>query len=513
MLTDSIVDINSIPSVSVENSRSATDPSTRDQVDQQIREEIHHGHYTPAEGKPKIVSALAAIPKSNGDIRLIHDLSRPEESCLNSYATKEPFQSESVEDAINIVKESWYMAKVDLKSAYRTVPIHPSQYPLTGLQWTFKDRSSSQFFMDTRLPFGARKSPAVFHRLTQAVKRMMLRKGYPSVVVYLDDFFVTGKTFSECMDTYNTLISLLRSLGFWINWNKLCDPSTKVTFLGVTIDTIQGTLSLQTEKVDELCSLIQAFKRRNRASRRQLESLAGKLAWAAHVIPWGRTHLRPIFDLIATLNQPSHKAKLLPIQDSLAWWELWLRIGNNTKPIWDKRPLLHIYTDSSTSAGGAFCCGDWYFSNWHEDSSWLEHEHINVKELAAICIAAKRWGPRFENHHIILHTDSQVAEAMVNNGTTRNSACLYLLKKMSALALRHNFALTAVHIPGKDNIFPDAISRLHERGQVSRFYNACMDFYANMNCIPVFNLVAHMSCKSMLSILPQILQWKPSFQT
>ena len=47
------------------------------------------------------------------------------------------------------------MGKVDLKSAYRSVPIHPSNYAGTGLKRKFKgNKMKFTYFVDTKLPFG-----------------------------------------------------------------------------------------------------------------------------------------------------------------------------------------------------------------------------------------------------------------------------------------------------------------------------------------------------------------------
>ena len=160
--------------------------------------EIAHGRYVPVSTKPTIVSAISVVPKANATVCLIHDMSRPEELAVNDVATKDPFQCESVNDALSCVEPGWFMAKVDLQSAYRCVPLHPSQYKITGLQWTFQGTNKPQFMMyDCCLPFGAWKSPAIFHRLTQAVKRMMVRKGFNSIVVYLDDFCVQAQVFKS----------------------------------------------------------------------------------------------------------------------------------------------------------------------------------------------------------------------------------------------------------------------------------------------------------------------------
>ena len=89
---------------------------------------------------------------------------------------------------------------------------------------------------DTKLPFGSRLAPGIFHRLKQAVKRMMARRGFTATVAYLDDFFICAPTVNECATALSTLIRLLRQLGFRINWNKVVDQVQCITFLGIEID-------------------------------------------------------------------------------------------------------------------------------------------------------------------------------------------------------------------------------------------------------------------------------------
>lgn len=129
----------------------------------------------------------------------------------------------------------------------------------------------------TKLCFGSKLAPGIFHRLTQAVKRMLKRRGLNATVVYLDDFFNTAETFADCVQALNTLISLLRKLGFQINWNKVVDPTTKLTFLGIEIDSIAMCLRLPEEKLLQVRHELSLFQARKRASKKQLQSLAGKL--------------------------------------------------------------------------------------------------------------------------------------------------------------------------------------------------------------------------------------------
>lgn len=157
-------------------------------VEKQILSEIAEGNYIVRTVKPTIVSALGAIPKPDGGIRLIHDGSMPHGHALNDYAKAEECQYQSLQEAIDLVKVGYYMANVDLKSAYRSVKTHPTNHEATGLQWTFKGDTHPTYMVDARLPFGSSKAPSIFNRLTQSVRRMMARRGF-LVVVYLDDFF------------------------------------------------------------------------------------------------------------------------------------------------------------------------------------------------------------------------------------------------------------------------------------------------------------------------------------
>ena len=76
------------------------------------------------------------------------------------------------------------MAVVDLKSAYRSVHIRPDEQCVTGLQWQFSGQKQPLTLCNTRLPFGARKSPAIFNRITQAVARSLRQAGHHCTVLW-----------------------------------------------------------------------------------------------------------------------------------------------------------------------------------------------------------------------------------------------------------------------------------------------------------------------------------------
>lgn len=58
------------------------------------------------------------------------------------------------------------LAKVNIRSAYQLVPVHPEDRWLLGMSW------ESRLFDDTVLPFGFRSAPKIFTAMADAVEWM-----------------------------------------------------------------------------------------------------------------------------------------------------------------------------------------------------------------------------------------------------------------------------------------------------------------------------------------------------
>ena len=82
-------------------------------------------------------------------------LSAPEGSSINDFIDKEdfPIHYATVDDAVAMVSrygKGCMMAKIDLKAAFRMVPIAAEEWDLLGLHWKGK------YYVKTCLPFGLR---------------------------------------------------------------------------------------------------------------------------------------------------------------------------------------------------------------------------------------------------------------------------------------------------------------------------------------------------------------------
>ena len=480
-----------------------------DKVEKRIIEEIEDGNYVKVDPSTvKIVSPLAAIEKPDGDVRIIHDLSYPKGYSLNDHASKEECTYESIQDALDLLKPGMFMAKCDLKWAYRSVPIHPEHHTLTGLQWTFRGNHKATTLIDTAFPFGARKSPAHFNRITKAVKRMMERRGY-NCIVFLDDFLLCEDSFEKCASALSTLIALLRALGFRINYKKICDPCQCLVFLGIQIDLTLNTLKLDPGKAHQLLTTLQELHCKTRLSKRLLEKLAGRLNWACNVITWGRAYMGTVFQAIRNLKASDHKMRPTPsLLSDLQWWVTSLQHTEHSKPIWaPQQPALIASTDSCLVAGGVFLHynGAWMHANWAIDRPDLTSGHINLKELAMIDIALKAWAPDYPGHDFMFQCDNVTAVHTVNTGAAKHPKAMAIIKSIADTAVKHCITLTAAYIPGRYNQVADSISRLHIPGQFFRL-SALLNDLHHPGTHPTYCLLNHMSPLTMLFLSPQVAQ-------
>ena len=87
-----------------------------------------------------------------GTFRFLHNLSYPyNQDAVNFNIPKESstVQYAKLQDAIKLIQEcgqGCYMAKSDIADAFRFIPLHPSQYHLTGFQ------CQGKYYYDKCLP-------------------------------------------------------------------------------------------------------------------------------------------------------------------------------------------------------------------------------------------------------------------------------------------------------------------------------------------------------------------------
>ena len=154
-------------------------------------------------------SPLGLVPKKDpSDFRMIHHLSYPKGSSVNDFIPDycSTVKYASVGDAIKLLKQlghGCFMAKTDVKSAFRIILIHPADFSLPGMIW------ENMYYFDRCLAMGLSSSCAIFESFSTALEWLSINQlGACAVVHILDNFLFIAKSKEKCVGDLQNFISM-----------------------------------------------------------------------------------------------------------------------------------------------------------------------------------------------------------------------------------------------------------------------------------------------------------------
>ena len=163
------------------------------------------------------VSRLGVVPKHTPGLkRLIVDLSSPDGHRVNDGISRSlcSLTYVSVDTAVKLVEQLGQgQVKVDIRSAYRMLPIHPDDRWFLGMRW------EGSVFVDTALPFGLQSAPKIFTAIADALEWIVKFEGVSSVIHYLDDFL-------ECRAVYSVHVTSILSCHLSVAWESQLPPKS-----------------------------------------------------------------------------------------------------------------------------------------------------------------------------------------------------------------------------------------------------------------------------------------------
>ena len=254
------------------------------------------------------------------------------------------------------------MAKTDLSSAYRHVPVHPDDQHLLGIEW------NGVAYIDKALPFGLRSAPKLFSAVADSLAWALHCVGVDNCVHYLDDFLFWGPPASpECKESLEMARRLFERLGLPITLDKTIAPTTLLTFLGIEIDSVQLQLSLSSDKLAHLRSMLAQWDGKCSASKHELQVLLGYLSHAATIVRPGRAFLRRLIDIAKKPRLATQRVQLnLDCRADLAWWATFIKDWNGIALFPCLPPGPTVVSDASGSCRcGAYC---------DKSLSWFQHQ-------------------------------------------------------------------------------------------------------------------------------------------
>lgn len=470
-----------VPSYKCFNYSSALQGEAYKAIDKLILKEIEEGKYILSETKPHNVHAMGAVPKADLSYRPITDCKRPLFSSVNNYmnTTHQAFSFSTVDDVSDMIVPQCYMATVDISSAYRSITINPKDWDRQGISWVVNDEK--RYYKDTRLCFGAKCAPFIFTQISRFITNCMVRRGFPNIIGYIDDFWISENSYERCVAAQNSLLGLLGDLGFAASWHKCTSPCQSIRYLGIIFDSINMTMSLPSDKMQKLRSELEFFVKRKRATKHQLQRLCGVLSHAAKVVYGGRIFSRRMIDLLKGLPDKNVRIKLSDdFKEDLQWWRTYAANFNGHATIVSHHYTQEVVlqTDASKGGYGIVVDNDWMAGYINcdlipqgmeelkqEHGHWYNYElqtsfNINEMELLPIWLAVHRYSHMWRNKLITCQVDNTQVMWAINRGRSVNKNNMVVLRKIFWESVKNNFHMVAIHVKGDENILPDLLSRL-----------------------------------------------------
>ena len=259
-----------------------------------------------------IISPTFTTAKKDGSHRFILNL-----KAFNTFVEHFHFKMESLSDVLRIIQPGVWMASVDLKDAYYSIPIHRDDQKYFTFLW------EGRLYRFVCMPNGYTDGPRVFTKVLKAPFGTLRSQGNESVI-YLDDGYLQGITYDLCLSNIHDTISLLKSLGFFISEKSVLHPTQELTYLGFILNSKSMTITFTDKRKEKIwlltCSMldnpIQCF--------RKVAGLIGMIIAALPGVMYGQMHYRRL-NLALSIRKGNYNKNMTlsckALKD-IKWWQL-----------------------------------------------------------------------------------------------------------------------------------------------------------------------------------------------
>lgn len=420
-------------------------------VNAEIEKLLHLGVLVKSEHEyGEIISPIFLVPKDDDTYRMILNLKKFNESVHYTH-----FKMENLNSALDLMNKGCFMASVDLRHAYYSVPVHENFQKYLKFEW------NNDLYKFTCLPNGLSNCPLYFTKLLKPVYAALRSKGHMSSS-FIDDCCLVGNTYSECVENVQDTVALFEALGFVVHTEKsVFEPCQKIKYLGFWLDSQSMSVTLTDKKKAKVKKACQGLKIMKTFTIRNLAQVIGIIVSCFPGVLYGQLHYRYLenlkscalkincgnFDAITKLDSDAEK--------DLDWWID--NVDDSFKPIEKSLPDFDLESDASLEGFGSSCKFGKAGGRWSKNERKL---HINALELKAIENALKSFEHEVTGKHVKILTDNTCSVSYIRDmGGSRSIVCNIIAKRIWQWCINRNIWLSITYLPGILNVTADEKSR------------------------------------------------------
>ena len=223
---------------------------------------------------------------------------------------------------------------------------------------------------------------------------------------------------------------------------------------------MEATLSIPAPKLQEIVDECRQFKNRKYFTRRQLQSVIGKLMFIHKVVKPARLFVNRLLEALRNMGDREKMSE--GIQRDINWFCNFVDTFNGTCHYIHPPVLCVESIELDACLTGLGACYESYVYHYQfkqaEVPTLFNIAHI---EMWNVLVALRVWGPLWASKSVIIKCDNIAVVHVLNTGSTKDHILGTMAHNIWLETASQDIKMQLVHIPGKLNTCADLLSRWH----------------------------------------------------
>ena len=212
------------------------------------------------------------------------------------------------------------------------------------------------------------------------------------------------------------------------------------------------TISVLPDRMVEIMQLLDQWRFKTEATRREIESLIGKLQFIKNCIKQGCVFITRMLNILRKFPKIGKHNIHPEFRKDVCWWYNFLREYNGTSIMW------HLYiqgggslvaTDASLHGCGAVCGNEYFRVRFPSSILTFSNWNITHLEMFTLIVALKVWKHELRCKKFTVLCDNKACVDLINRGRAKDAKLQWALRELAYILSNDQFWVRAEYINTK----------------------------------------------------------------